>query len=369
MKILYVTTIGKTMGFFKAFIKDLLDNGHIVDIATNESGSPVPECYREWGCSVYPISTSRSPLNKGNFASVKQLKKLVSENGYDIVHCHTPNAAVATRLACRKLRKKRGLKVFYTAHGFHFYKGAPLKTWLIYYPIEKFCSQFTDTLITINKEDFELAKSKFKSNQICYVPGVGINVSKFADAQVDKNEKRKEIGVPSEAVILTSVGELIERKNHMVILRSLVQIKNDDLHYIVVGKGELLEELQAFVNDNGLSNRVHFLGYRKDVEEIYKASDVCCLPSIHEGLPVALMEAMASGLPCVASRIRGNTDLIDEKTGFLVDTYDVDGYVNAILQLFNDEKMRDSMGKENKNRAYKYSSDTIIEDMRSIYGC
>lgn len=349
---------------YKVFVACNFEKG---STCSNERVTELKKTLEAHGIEYYQVDFERNATQIiKNRIAYKQLLSILSGNKFDLIHCHSPVGGMLGRLAARKARKT-GTQVIYTAHGFHFYKGAPLKNWLMYYPVEKFCSRFTDKLITINKEDFELTKSKFKSGKIYYVPGVGINVSKFADAQVDKNEKRKEIGVPADAIILTSVGELSKRKNHIVILRALAQINNDNLHYVIVGKGTLLEELQAFANDNGLSNQVHFLGYRKDISEIYKASDVCCLPSVHEGLPVALMEAMASGLPCVASRIRGNTDLLDEKTGFLVDTYDVDGYANAILQLLNDEEMRISMGQENKKRAYQYSLDTIIEDMRGIY--
>ena len=152
MKILYVTTIGNTMGFFTSIVEELLKAEHTVDVATNLNIGKLPDCYREWGCKIYPISCTRSPFNKGTIAAIKEIRKIVREGDYDIVHCHTPIAAMCTRLACRKLRKN-GLKVFYTAHGFHFYKGAPLKNWLLYYPIECLCAHWTDTLITINRED------------------------------------------------------------------------------------------------------------------------------------------------------------------------------------------------------------------------
>ena len=152
------------MTFFKSFVRALLDEGHTVDIATNEADTPIPRCYRDWGCTVHQIDTSRSPLCKGNLLAVKQLKSLVENGGYDIVHCHTPIAAMCTRLACRKQRK-RGTKVVYTAHGFHFFKGAPLQNWVLYYPIEKICSHFTDALITINHEDYNLAQNKMKAKQ------------------------------------------------------------------------------------------------------------------------------------------------------------------------------------------------------------
>ena len=156
MKILYITTIGGTMNFFQSFIQRLVQEGHTVDIACNNTTSKVAGFYYELGCNVYAIQTSRSPLNKGNIRAIRQIKTLVENNHYDIVHCHTPIAAMCTRIACRRARKQ-GTKVFYTAHGFHFYKGAPLKNWLVYYPVEKICSYFTDILITINREDYALS--------------------------------------------------------------------------------------------------------------------------------------------------------------------------------------------------------------------
>ena len=179
MKILYVTTMGGTMIFFNEFIKGLIEAGHSVDIASNTELFPVPSYYEEWGCNIFSISCTRTPFNKGTVRAVGELKKLVAENNYDIVHCHTPIAAMCTRLACRNARKKYGMKVFYTAHGFHFFKGAPLKNWLVYFPVEWFCSFFTDTLITINQEDYAFAK-KFNLPIIEVIKGdVDISVEPY----------------------------------------------------------------------------------------------------------------------------------------------------------------------------------------------
>lgn len=313
MKILYVTTIGGTMDFFESFIKQLFEDGHDVDIATNENSSKVPVCYKEWGCTVYQIDTSRTPLNMGNIKAITQIKELVAKEKYDIVHCHTPIAAMCTRLACRKARKN-GTKVFYTAHGFHFYKGAPLKNWMLYYPVEKICAYFTDVLITINQEDYALAQKKMKAKHVEYVPGVGIDLTKFGQAVVDKSAKRKELGIPEDATLLLSVGELNENKNHETVIRA---IKDLDVYYIIAGKGDLREHLQGIIDECNMADRVKLLGFRRDVSELYHAADVYVLPSIREGLNVSIMEAMASGLPVVCSRIRGNTDLIDENGGAL----------------------------------------------------
>ena len=220
MNILYVTTISLTMNsFFKPHIEMLVHEGHRVDIACNDKEIGLDPLYGELCCNFYRISFSRSPSSLDNIKAYAQLKKVIENGNYDIVHCHTPNASVITRLVCRKLRKKMGLKVFYTAHGFHFYKSAPKLNWMVYYPVEKFCSRFTDKLITINKEDFELAKNKFKAKEVLYVPGVGVDLSRFENIEVNREAKRREIGVPADAFLLLSVGELNENKNHEKIIR------------------------------------------------------------------------------------------------------------------------------------------------------
>lgn len=315
MKILYVTTVGMTMNFFKALVGELIKEGHAVDIACNEDEYKVDDFFRKLGCKVYHIGCVRSPLSKSNLEAVKELKKIVYENHYDIVHCHTPVAGVCTRLACKSFRKN-GLKVIYTAHGFHFYQGAPLKNWLVYYPIEKYCSRFTDVLITINQEDYALAKKKMKAKKTEYVPGVGIDVDKFRNTVVDRTAKRKELGIPKNAFLLLSVGELNANKNHQIVIRALAQLNDSNIHYMIAGKGDLHDELIDLANRLGVAEQVHLLGYRNDVAELYKTADVYCLPSIREGLNVSVMEAMASGLPVICSCIRGNTDLISKDNCF-----------------------------------------------------
>lgn len=364
MKILYVTTIGGTMHFFRSFIRKLLDEGHIVDIATNETVSPVQECYRGWGCKIYPISTSRSPLNTGNLTAIRQLKKLVEQNQYDIVHCHTPLAAMCTRLACRGVRN-RGTKVVYTAHGFHFYKGAPAKNWLLYYPIEKFCSFFTDILITINQEDYAFAQTKMKAKKVIYVPGVGIDLRKFASVAVDKNAKRQDLGVPENAVVLLSVGELNQNKNHESVIRAIAGM---DVYYLIAGIGLLQEHLQNVIREVGMGDRVKLLGFRTDIVELCKTADIFVFPSFREGLPVSLMEAMASGLPCVASNIRGVQDLvIDGASGFLFAPADKTAIAAAVSLLAEDVALRERFGRCGQEYVQGFGDDTVECYMMQIY--
>ena len=355
MRILYVTTVGLTMIFFKDLVKELISEGNTVDIATNEDEYKVDTVYHELGCNITRIDFSRSPLNKGNVKAYKQLKKLISENHYDIVHCHTPIAGAITRLACRKYRKDR-LKVIYTAHGFHFYKGAPLKNWLIYYPIEKFCSRFTDVLITINREDYEFAKKKMKAKRVEYVPGVGIDVDRFANTVVDRAAKRRELGIPEDAFLLFSVGELNENKNHQIVIRALAELKNPNVHYMIAGKGPLHDYLPDLAKKLGVADQVHLLGYRDDVAELYKTADKYVLPSKREGLNVSLLEAVASGLPCIVSRIRGNVDLINNHGCFVPNDCET-------LKMMLTKKVGNHL------KPIDNYSLTIVENrMKSIYG-
>lgn len=366
MKILYVTTISLTMNsFFKPHIKMLVEEGNQVEIACNTKDLALDPLYEELGCRSYQIDFSRSPLSPENVKAYRQMKEVVEKGNYDIVHCHTPNASVVTRLVCREFRKKDGLRVFYTAHGFHFYKGAPVKNWLLYYPIEKFCSRFTDKLITINREDYALAQKKFKAKEVCYVPGVGVDLSKFQNVQVDRNAKRQEIGVPEDSFLLLSVGELNENKNHQIIIRALAQLNDRNIHYAIAGVGDKKDHLLKLSEDLDVSRQIHLLGYRTDVAQLYKAADMYALPSIREGLNMSIMEAMASGMPVVCSKIRGNSDLIDEDGGALFEPHSVAECEEAIRTVIKADRNR--MARNNRQKVNAFSITNVIGEMRKIY--
>lgn len=337
MRIIYTTTIGLTMNFFKSIIKELVESGHTVDIATNEMDGqfPVDDYFKKLGCTVFPISWVRKPLSLKNYRAIGELKEVL-KNGYDIVHCHTPIAAACTRLAYKSLRDK-GTKLIYTAHGFHFYKGSSFLSWATFYPIEKWLSNYTDLLITINNEDYSLAKRKFKSKKIVYVPGVGIDTKLFREITIDRNEKRLEIGVKAEEILILSVGELSVRKNHMVILDAIIHLE-DNVKYYIVGQGQLKEIIERRAKELGISNRVKLLGYRNDIKELLWAADIFAFPSLQEGLPVALMEAAAAGIPLVASDIRGNNDIVrNGENGYLVKVNNSKEYEYAFKNIINGE--------------------------------
>lgn len=355
------------MSFFKNYIPILIKNGHTVDIACNNSITKVIDLYTQLGCNIYSLSCARSPFSFGNIKAIKQLERIVEEGKYDIVHCHTPIAAAITRLACKKVRKS-GTRVIYTAHGFHFYEGAPKINWLIYYTIEKLCSRYTDTLITINTEDYKLASARFDIKEIYHVPGVGIDISKLSDVICDVEAKKAEIGIPDSAKIILSVGELNSNKNHVTVIKALANLKRNDLHYVIAGRGPLEAELLKLATDFGVSERVHLIGYRNDVAELYQIADIFVFPSFREGLSVALMEAMACGLPCVVSKIRGNVDLIEDGLGgYYVSPNNIHEFSTKIAQIIDSKDIALSMSQHNKEKIKSFTFETVNKMLDRIY--
>lgn len=363
-KVLFTATVVKTHinVFHLPYLKWFKEHGYEVHVAAKNDFINEP-CIIQNCDKYYDIKFARFPFSKVNINAYKELKKLIQENNYDIIHCHTPVAGVLTRLAARK---NKNTTVIYTAHGFHFFKGAPLLNWLIYYPVERFCARFTDKLITINKEDYERAKrfSLRKNGKVFYVSGVGINLEKIQNLKVNVKQKKTEIGILEDIPVLLSVGELIKRKNHETVLKALSQIKDKNFIYLICGRGILMEYLQNLTKQLGLESEVKFLGFRKDIVEICKTADLFIFPSYQEGLPVALMEAMAAGLPVIASNVRGNRDLIEKEN--LFEPNDVKTLTSLIEKRF-DVMENDGFRKETYTNLEQYSLTNVLKQMAEIY--
>ncbi|WP_394604707.1 glycosyltransferase family 4 protein [Fictibacillus sp. UD] len=345
-------------------IKMLVEQGHQVDVAFNK----VQEVKREiveLGCKVYNIEFQRSPLSRKNISAYKQIKSLIINQKYDLVHSHTPIASACVRLACRK---KKDIKVVYTAHGFHFYKGAPLPNWVLYYPVEKWLSKHTDILITINKEDYARAKASFKSKTVKYVPGVGLDIKKIQDVIIEKSAKRKDLGIPDDAFLALSVGELNKNKNHETVIKAIAKLNDPKVYYLICGQGPLEDYLRKLILELGLNNQVKLLGFRKDIIELCKVADIFVFPSFREGLSVALMETMACGLPVVCSDIRGNRDLIiDGQGGYLVKPDVEEEFINALQKVFSNNSLQSTFGDFNKQSMKKYGLKSVTKEMKKIY--
>jgi len=354
------------MVFHIPYLEWFKKNGYEVHVAARNDYDNKDECIIPFCDRFHDLPFERSPIRKNNLQVYKDLKNIIDTEQYEIIHCHTPMGGAIGRLAARSTREK-GTKVIYTAHGFHFFKGAPLVNWLAYYTAERWLSRYTDVLITINKEDYESAK-KFKADRIEYVPGVGIDTDKFKNNEVNKIEKRKSIGVSEDDFMIISVGELNKNKNHQVIMRAIARLKNQKIKYVLCGQGPLQTELRELAKELDIEKQVKFLGFRKDIPELMNIADLFAFPSFREGLSLSLMEAMASGLPVVCSRIRGNVDLIEDgKGGYLVEPDDVERFVKKITELVDDSRLRSQLGRFNARRIETYSVNNVLLDMQKIY--
>ncbi|MFW3480842.1 glycosyltransferase family 4 protein [Aerococcus urinaeequi] len=365
MKILMVSTISNTINtFMTPHIRMLIENGNSVDVAFKIEQDVNPELI-EMGCKIYEIPFSRR-ISENNFLKlIKDLKKIVKDEGYDVVHTHTPIASAIVRIACKSLPST---KVYYTAHGFHFYKGAPLINWLTYYPIEKQLSKYTEKLITINKEDYAIA-NKFHAKENIYIPGVGINLKKFnKDDNVNIDYLNDQFKLTKETLRLISIGELNSNKNHAVVLRAIAKINNPNIHYFIAGRGDKEKFLLNLASELEISQQVHLLGFRTDIRNLLEYSDIFIFPSYREGLSVSLMEAMTAGLPIIASRIRGNVDLVDEnKGGYLFDPNNLDELVLALSTMIRQNERKELFGEYNMMKIKKFSIESVLPQILEIY--
>lgn len=366
-KVLYVATVDihiKT--FHLPYLKMLHDMGYEVHVATNGI-EKFPYCDKK-----YTIPIERNPYKLKNLKAIKELKKIIDKENYDIIHCHTPMGSVITRLAARHARKN-GTRVIYTAHGFHFYKGAPVINWLLFYPVEKYLAKYTDTLITINKEDYELAKSKFgrRCKDIEYVPGVGIDTKKFniTMSEKEKIKLRKELGLKKDDFVLICVARLDKNKNQGFLIDIMKKIvsKNSDIHLLLVGQDELNGKYQKKVNRYKLKNNIRFLGKREDIPQLLSISNIVVSASKREGLPVNVIEAFAVGKPVIALNCRGMTDLINNQSnGYTIKNSKeaIKGFLDKIYIIYKNKK---SENKKSKYDIKKYDISEVILKYKNIY--
>ena len=324
------------------------------------------------GCDkAFTVCFNRSPYSLDNLKAWSQLKQIIEREQYDIIHCHTPMGGVVTRLSARQARK-RGTKVLYTAHGFHFYHGSPLRNWLMYYPVERWLSHYTDCLITMNEEDYRTAKSKkFRAQCIEKIDGVGVDLSRFSPVSPqEKDHLRQTLAMPPGQFILLYIAEFIERKNHRFLIRSLSKLTKTipNLHVLLAGKGELMNEMQALAARQNVLNRISFLGYRSDIPQLCAVSDVLISVSNQEGLPINIIEGMACGLPIVCSGIRGQTDIVKEgENGYLYNKDNMDEFISSVESLAANPQLRVIMGKESRLTAQGYSLEIAVKKMSAIY--
>lgn len=367
MKLLYVTSLsGKRInGFMRSAIVAAREQNIEFTMACNmemaDAEGYAQDC-RDYGIKAVHIDFDRNPLSPKNRLAYRQLLELMKAEGFDLVHCNTPIGGVLGRLCA----KKAGIPtVIYMAHGFHFWKGAPLKNWLLYYPVEWLMARDTDILITITKDDYALAK-RLPAKAVRYVHGVGVDFNRFsAGASSDRNlALRQQLGIPENAPVLLSVGELNSNKNHGAVIKAVESLEKDDLYYVICGEGELRESYRREIARAGLSHRIILAGFCQNIREYYQMADYFVFPSLREGVPAAVMEAAASGLPVIASDIRGIRDVISEGN-YRFDPRKEDEIAEKIKLLLNSKHT--ASVERNYANLQPYAFDAVVAELAEIY--
>lgn len=371
-KVLFTATVVKThmMQFHLPYLRMFQEMGWETAVAAKNDYEDPADCQIPYCDCYYDIPFERMPWKPGNIAAYRMLKKVIDEGNYDLIHCHTPVGALLTRLAAMGARKK-GTKVIYTAHGFHFFKGAPLMNWLLFYPAEWLTAPVTDVLITINQEDYACARKHIHAKRVEYVPGVGIDTSKFRGSEEARQGKRGELGFSEEDFLILTVAEMTPNKNHITILKALARLKDtpeyEKMHYLICGRGEMWQSLEQSAKELGISDHVHFLGYRSDAPRLYGACDLFAFMSFREGLSVALMEAMSSGMPVVCTQIRGNTDLIENGISGEFCENSPEAVAEAFVRLYRDPEYRVALGAAAAEKAQLFDEKNVHKQMKEIY--
>lgn len=372
MKILFVSNVRSHIGQFHTnYINYLKENGHTVDVSCYDNSADKDGFDFKSINQFYFIPVQRSPFKPQNFKAISQLKEIIKKGNYDIIHCHTPMGAVSARVAARLT--KSSAKVIYTAHGFHFFKGAPAVNWMCYYPIEKLLAHWTDTLITINSEDYQRAKDKkFKvRDEIIKVNGVGVDLSKFAVATAERKlQLRKEYGIGQQEFVLIYPGDLVPGKNQAMIFRaiSILKDKIPTIKLLLPGQPKFIDDYKAMVKELGVEQYVDFMGYRRDIPQLVALSDISVSASRREGLPVNLIEALAIGNPIVATNARGNNDVVEDGVnGFIIEQDNHRQMAEKIYEIYSNKALYDKMSKASVQLSDKYSVENVNKALAEVY--
>ncbi|MCI0455735.1 MAG: glycosyltransferase [Gemmataceae bacterium] len=369
--LLIVTTVPVTLrGFLLPFATHFRGLGWRVG-GMAQGISQCGECSRTLD-HVWDVDWARNPLSPGNLAAARQVRDIVTREGYDLVHVHTPVAAFVTRFALRDLRRAGRVRVIYTAHGLHFYRGGPRLRCAIFRALERLAGRWTDYLVVINREDEEAGRQYRLAppGRVRYMPGIGVDTTLYrpeAVSEVEVARARAEMGLSQTDRALLMIAEFIPRKRHADVLRAFAQLNRPDCCLALAGVGPLLEEMKALAAELGIADRVRFLGFRRDIPALVRAAAAVLLPSEQEGLPRSVMEALALGVPVIGSRIRGMTDLLEQGGGLLVPVGEVGELARAMTRILDDPQEARALGEQGRRLMEAYDTQCIIALHEALY--
>lgn len=366
-KVLFVASVTSHINSFHIpYLKWFKEQGYEVHVASN-GNEKIEYCDKH-----FDIPFERFPIKVNNLRAYKQLKNVIDENKYTIIHCHTPVGGVLTRLAAINSRKKNNTKVMYTAHGFHFYKGAPILNWIIYYPIEKICAKWTDCLITITNEDYEFAKKHLKVPKISHINGIGMNVARLEKklSQEEKNGIRRNLEINQNDMVFSYIAELNENKNQMLLIHVMEELKKEkaNIKLLLIGDGPLKDKYNDYIKSNEIDDVVKILGRRQDINDLLSITDIYLASSKREGLPVNIKEAMYKGLPIIATNNRGHRELVNNGiNGYIDKDIKTKSFKKLLLLLIENQEIRQKVKKYDEEVIKKYEINSVINEMKEIY--
>ncbi len=370
-KLLIITTIPGTLDFFLPLTKHLRANGWQVDAMAKELSTDKE--YPDLFDRVWEVEWSRNPLDPKNLlAAPQQIRQVFAREQYNLVNVSTPVAAFVARYALNNWRKQGKLKLIYTAQGFHFYQGgAPHKN-AIFLGLEKIAGPWTDYLVVVNREDESAAKryGLMSADRVRYIPGTGINVDRFNPDAISAAEivgVRQELGLAPENPLFLSVAEFIPRKRPGDILKAFAQLDRPDVHLALAGDGRIFQEIQQLAIELGIQNQVHFLGRRRDIPVLMRASVATLIASAHEGLPNCVMESLCMETPVIGTEIRGTRDLLVGGNGLLVKLGDTNGMAEAMAWILDHPDEAQKMGKRGRKDMVNYDVPHILKLYESLY--
>ena len=378
-RILFVTTIS---GFLPQFesndVKLLKEMGCEIHYASNFR-NPIytfdQEKLIQEDIKLHQIDIEKSPVSRSNYKAIKQVKNIIDVFKIDIVHCHNPMGGVCARVAAKISNRKP--YVIYTAHGFHFYSGAPVQNWLLYYSAEKFLAHWTDQIITINGEDYNRANhfSLKKDGKVAQIHGVGVDTERFnIQGTKKRSDMRRQLDIPEDGFVLVTAAELNSNKNQRIVIEALRRLKSDEgvdlrkIYYLICGKGPFRERLEVQVNDAGLGDNVKFLGFRTDMPDVLASADCFVFPSHREGLGIAAVEALLCGLPLIVADNRGTREYaIDTVNSIVCNADSAKDFAIAIKDLFNNERYREELASRSRASAMPFAVQTVEQTMEKVY--
>lgn len=368
-KVLLVATVQSHIAqFHRPLIRVLKEQGYEIHVAARNNLNEKNGLSIRGVDTIFDVPFHRSPFHPRNIKAYMKLAKIINSGAYDMISCNTPVGGILTRIAARKTRKK-GTRVIYTAHGFHFYKGASKKNWLLYYPLEKIMARMTDTLITISEEDYALAKCRFATD-VQHIHGVGVDTMKFTDVAHERIQAAKEEFATKDRFVVLCVGELNANKNQSTVIRAFRKVadKYPQVLLLLAGNGPKENDLCALIEELQLQDNVKMIGYRTDLEVFTNLCDVVVSFSFREGLGMNLLEAMLCGKPAVASHNRGHDELIsDGENGFLISATDCDALAEKLETLIADKELYAAMAARNRVAHTEYYASSVERELEEIY--